>query len=301
MPQLRRLAIPLTALLLLAFAPQATAHEGHHPRPRFSKTLDLPDGFQPEGIAIGPGPTAFLGSLADGSIYRARPAHRPRQGHQPRARHAVRRAEGRRARRLYVAGGPAGTARVIDARSGRVLATYRLATRREVRQRRRADPGRRLVHRLHQPGALQRPAHGHAAAAARRSRSPATWCTGAGFNANGIARTPDGKGPAGRAVQHRRAVPRRTAQRARTRRSTSATALPNGDGLLLRGRTLYVVRTGTTSSPPAPGPDRRPRAASRGVTDPRFDVPTTVAPSASGCTSPTPASERRRNRPRNIR
>jgi len=31
----------------------------------------LPNGFQPEGIAIGPGRVAYFGSRADGSIYRA--------------------------------------------------------------------------------------------------------------------------------------------------------------------------------------------------------------------------------------
>ena len=36
----------------------------------FPARIDLPDGFQPEGIAIGPGATAWLGSLADGDIYR---------------------------------------------------------------------------------------------------------------------------------------------------------------------------------------------------------------------------------------
>src|SRR5439155_18232506 len=37
----------------------------------FPTTISLPDGFSPEGIAIGPGPFAYFGSRADGSIYRA--------------------------------------------------------------------------------------------------------------------------------------------------------------------------------------------------------------------------------------
>ncbi len=35
----------------------------------FPETIPLPDGFQPEGITLGHGHTAYVGSLADGSIY----------------------------------------------------------------------------------------------------------------------------------------------------------------------------------------------------------------------------------------
>lgn len=35
----------------------------------FPKTIPLPDGFQPEGITLGNGHTAYVGSLANGSIY----------------------------------------------------------------------------------------------------------------------------------------------------------------------------------------------------------------------------------------
>lgn len=35
----------------------------------FPQTIPLPDGFQPEGITLGIGHTAYVGSLADGAIY----------------------------------------------------------------------------------------------------------------------------------------------------------------------------------------------------------------------------------------
>ena len=35
---------------------------------RLPDRIELPNGFQPEGITIGPGPVAYLGSLADGDI-----------------------------------------------------------------------------------------------------------------------------------------------------------------------------------------------------------------------------------------
>jgi hypothetical protein len=35
----------------------------------FPDRIDLPDGFLPEGITIGPGATAYLGSRANGDIF----------------------------------------------------------------------------------------------------------------------------------------------------------------------------------------------------------------------------------------
>ncbi|MFD0660552.1 hypothetical protein [Thermocatellispora tengchongensis] len=37
----------------------------------FPGSFPLPAGFQPEGIAIGPGPYAYFGSRATGAVYRA--------------------------------------------------------------------------------------------------------------------------------------------------------------------------------------------------------------------------------------
>lgn len=45
----------------VAAAPSTTA---------FPDVIDLPDGLQPEGIAVGGGPVAYAGSLADGDIVR---------------------------------------------------------------------------------------------------------------------------------------------------------------------------------------------------------------------------------------
>jgi len=67
MNTLKRMKVALPALALaLSFAAwtSATAQS-------FPETIPLPDGFQPEGITLGHGPTAYVGSLADGSIYEA--------------------------------------------------------------------------------------------------------------------------------------------------------------------------------------------------------------------------------------
>src|SRR5919112_6448623 len=70
----RRLVLATTTVLasfalVLSGTSPATAHDrssDSHPRP--SRTVALPDGFRPEGIASGPGTTYYAGSMADGRI-----------------------------------------------------------------------------------------------------------------------------------------------------------------------------------------------------------------------------------------
>jgi sugar lactone lactonase YvrE len=61
MNTLKRTSVALLTLTLVMFLGCMT----------FPKTIPLPKGFQPEGIAIGNGPTAYVSSLAGGSIYAA--------------------------------------------------------------------------------------------------------------------------------------------------------------------------------------------------------------------------------------
>jgi len=117
-------AIVAAALVLVPAAPA-----GAHP-PAFPTTLDLPVGFRPEGIAIGPGPFAYFGSLADGRILRVNLAtgdSRVVSDPLVPARPSVGLKSDQRSR-LYVAGGNAGTGRVVDIRSGKVLTEYQFAT-----------------------------------------------------------------------------------------------------------------------------------------------------------------------------
>ena len=57
--------------------------------------IELPVGFQPEGITIGKAPYAYVGSLADGDIYRADLRTGRGQGDQRRTGNALGRAEAR--------------------------------------------------------------------------------------------------------------------------------------------------------------------------------------------------------------
>jgi hypothetical protein len=111
------------ALVLLAFAvvPGPAAAD-----PPFPETIDLPNGLQPEGIAIR-GPHFYAGSLATGSVVR---------GHLRTGEccetivgpQQDRVAVGLKVRRhrLFVAGGPTGQAYVYHAGTGAELAVYQL-------------------------------------------------------------------------------------------------------------------------------------------------------------------------------
>lgn len=94
--------------------------------PSFPDEIALPDGWMPEGITAGRGTTVYVGSLADGAIWRA--DVRTGQGSVLVPGVAGRVAVGveyeAAANRLWVAGGPTGEVRVYDASTGAHLETY---------------------------------------------------------------------------------------------------------------------------------------------------------------------------------
>jgi sugar lactone lactonase YvrE len=110
----------LAALVLFAVAPASATSS-------WPETIPLPTGFQPEGIDIGNGHTFYVGSIPTGAVYRG--DLRTGEGRilvpaQPgRAAIGVDFAD----KRLFVAGGPTGRAWVYDALTGATLASYQLA------------------------------------------------------------------------------------------------------------------------------------------------------------------------------
>lgn len=280
-------------LALVGTPAAATASAG----PGFPTLIDLPNGFQPEGIAIGPGPFAYLGSLADGSIYRADlvTGRGKIVSEGPGTPSVGVKTDDRG--RLFVAGGAAGDARVVDTRSGRVLASHQLASGESFVNDVVLTPRAAWFTDSINPVLYRVPLSGS-------GEPEAVPLTGdlvfeEGFNVNGIARTPDGAGLL--------VVQSNTGKLFRVEPDTGVThevaladTLTNGDGLLLQGRTLYVVqnrlntvavlqldRTGDTATVVAR------------LTDERFDVPTTVAalgdrlylPNARFTTPPEPTTE----------
>ncbi len=264
-------------------------------------SIALPNGFRPEGIAI-KGRTAYFGSLADGDIYavnlRTGKGKVISQG--PGTPSVGLKIDHRD--RLFVAGGTAGNARVVDVRTGAILKSYQFATGASFVNDVALAAQDGLVHRLVQPGAV-RPAARQArltagrlrrdhAAADRRLRAP-----GGLFNLNGITATPDGK--ALLAVQSSTGLLFRIDPRTGVTKKVDlgGYALTNGDGLLTVGRTLYVVQNQLNKV----AVFKLSRWGTSGVlkttlTNPDFDVPTTVAkfgkwlylPNARFSTPPTP-------------
>ena len=125
------------------------------------------------------------------------------------------------------------------------------------------------------------------------------WQQAAGFNANGIAVAPDGRSLL--VVQSATGFLFRVDPRTgvATRVDLGGPLLTNGDGLLVEGRTLYAVQNQLNRVAVI----RLDRSGSSGrllttVTDPDFDVPTTIAaygkslwlPNARFSTPPTPTT-----------
>ena len=112
----------LSAMLSVALVAPAEAQ----PRHSFPDRIDLRvEKLQPEGITIGKKLVAYVGSLANGDIYRAdlRTTGRDQRCDRERPPSA-----GSTRGLLYVAASRTGTARVVDSRTGDLLADYTLST-----------------------------------------------------------------------------------------------------------------------------------------------------------------------------
>jgi sugar lactone lactonase YvrE len=276
---LRFLAAAATVALGLSLAPAAAA-SAHVPKP---DVIALPDGFQPEGIATGPGPYAYLGSRATGAIYRANLLTGTGKIISPATGTPSLGLKTDDRGRLFVSGGTAGDARVIDTRTGRVLNHYQFAT---------SPPGTFVNDVILTPRAayftdsnravLYRVPLGRGGEPARTFQTlPLTGALvvdPAAVNVNGIARTPDGR--ALLIIQSNTGLLFRVdpSTGVTTRVDVGGLDLTAGDGLLLVGRTLYVVRNRFNLIVAV----RLDAAGTVGtrlteLTDPDLDVPTTAA------------------------
>ncbi|WP_219467951.1 SMP-30/gluconolactonase/LRE family protein [Nonomuraea rhizosphaerae] len=289
----------LCALFVTMIGAPAPAQAAALSHPSAPDTIALPNGFRPEGITIGHAPVAYLGSLANGDIYRAdlRTGRGAVISAGPGTPSVGLKIDDRG--RLFVAGGTAGNARVVDARTGAVLKSYQLATGasfvNDVVLTRDAayftDSTNPVLYKL----ALGR----HGALPDQATSIPLTGAIQytTGNNANGIAPAPD----------HRSLiiVQSNLGKLFKVNPATGVTAeiglggevMTNGDGLLLDGRTLFVVQNRlNTVAVVRLSHDATSGMVVNRVTDARFDVPTTVAqfgkrlylPNARFTTTPTP-------------
>jgi sugar lactone lactonase YvrE len=266
--------------LLLAFACAAVVAAGTvGAQSSFPTRIALPNGFQPEGIATA-GDRFYVGSIPTGAVYRG--SLRTGQGSilvQPQSGRAAIGMKVDRGR-LFVAGGMTGNAYVYSAANGSLLRTFALSTGgsfvNDVVVTKKAawftDSFKPVLYRVPLgPG-------GRLGATSTTVTLSGEYVHGAGFNVNGIDATPNGK----TLVIVQSGTGRLFTVDARG--STRAIALqggesvPNGDGILLDGKTLYVVqnRLNVVAKIRLAANLRSGRVVQR-IADPLFDVPTTVA------------------------
>ena len=286
MPLNRRQALTgfaaTAAVTALAGASSATASSRSG---RFPTVIPLPDNWLPEGIAIGDEPIAYFGSRADGSIYRAnlvtgqgRPLPTPGPGTP---------AVGLKIddmNRLFVAGGNAGDGRVVDAGSGRILVNYPFTSGVTFINDVVLTPRAAFFTDSRSAVLFVVPiaADGSVPASDGFRRLDLTGdlvIIPDANNLNGIARTPDGSA----LLSINSATGQLFRINPRTGQTTLVTlaggeSLPNGDGLLLDGRTLYVVQNRLNLvAVVLMSRDGLSGVVRTRVGSDNFDVPTTVA------------------------
>jgi hypothetical protein len=223
--------------------------------PKHDDTIDLPSGFEGEGITVGKGRTFYAGSLADGRIasgdLRKRtsevfvdtPVVAPAVGLKADVRHRL----------LWVAGGPSGQAAVYDLRSADAVAELTLTSASEsfindvAVTRRAAYFTNSLTPELYRVavsgcGEIGEPETIELSGPAGEFEP--------GFNLNGIAATADGRTliVVNSAKGELYTVDAATGDSAAI--DLGGSTVHTGDGILLTGRTLYVLQNGTAPGVP---------------------------------------------------
>jgi sugar lactone lactonase YvrE len=291
------------ALLVLAAVAVLPATAG---AATFPGTIRLPDGWQPEGIASGRGTSLYVGSIPTGAVWKG--DARTGRGDVLVAGQAGRSAIGikvDRRNRLFVAGGATGQAFVYDARTGADLASYQLAPAGAATFVNDVVVTAKAAwftdSRIQQLYALPLGHHGRLPAQSRVRTLPLTGdlVYGEGNNLNGIVAARGGRVLL--SVQTNTGKLFRIDPRSGVTREVDlgGASLLNGDGMLLAGRTLFVVqnRDNKIAVVKLSGSLHRGRVVAT-LTDPDFDVPTTIAFTAGrlyavnarfGTTDPQPA------------
>jgi sugar lactone lactonase YvrE len=211
----------------------------------FPEVIALPNGFRPEGIAIGRGTSFYVGSLVDGAIYR---------GDVKTGVGAVlvpgvigQAATGLKVdkhNRLFVSGAGTGFGRVYDAGSGVELASYQFA-----------DPGTSFINDVivtrdaaYFTDSLNPVLYVLPIKHNGTLGEPRTLSLGGdihfvdGFNANGIEASPDGRTLLVIQTNTGLLFAVDTSTGIAKQVDLGGVSLLNGDGVLRRGSTLYVVQ-----------------------------------------------------------
>ncbi len=272
----------LTVLVALLLGLPAAGASAAPPPP----TIALPNGWAPEGIAAH-GTQLYVGSIPTGAIWTADAltgaGHVLVPAHEGRAAIGI---EVDPRGRIFVAGGETGEAYVYDARTGGDLAAFRLTDAAEtfindvvvtphaayftdsINQQLYVIP-------LGRGGALPGPD------AVRVLPLTGDLQYTDGFNLNGIVAARGGRTLLSVQSNTGRVFAIDPASGATRALDLGGALLTNGDGMLLRGRTLYVVqnRDNRIAQVQLAG-DLGSGQLTGTLTDPDFDVPTTIARAA---------------------
>jgi sugar lactone lactonase YvrE len=247
----------------------------------FPEVIQLPTGFRPEGIEVGRGTTFYTGSVANGAIFRG--DLRTGRGTVIIAGATGLAATGielDRHKRLWVAGAGTGTARVYDVRTGALLRTYELGTPPATFINDVVVTAKAAYFTDSQQPVLYRIPIGPHGALGNAQTIPlgGQYVHVPGqLNLNGIDATRSGKALV--AVQTFTGQLYRINPRTGFARliSLGGESVPNGDGILLDGRRLYVVQNRSNLVAVI---SLRPGLLSGSVltrlSNPNFSVPTTI-------------------------
>ena len=292
---MRRILLLLVASVAVA-VPAALAKS-------FPETIPLPNGWLPEGIAI-KGNTFYAGSRANGAIYRG--DLRTGEGSVFIQGEAGRVATGLKVAHgfLFVSGAGTGKAFVFDLKSGNLVHEYQLATGagptfiNDVTVTKDAayftDSNRPVIYKI-ALGKKHEPALTH-------ETIPLTgdYEHVAGLNLNGIAATPNGKTLFAVQTATGTLFTIDPATGVTKAIDTGGIVFMNGDGILLQGKTLYVVQNRLNKIAVVELREKLTQGTvERYITDSDFDVPTTIARkgkwlyavNARFSTPPTPTTE----------
>jgi sugar lactone lactonase YvrE len=295
------------SLLILMLIALSVSMIAAAPLKVFPNVIPLPDGFQPEGIATGKGHTFYVGSIPTGAVYRG--DLRTGEGDvlvpAQEGRAAIGLKYDERTGLLFVAGGPTGFAYVYNGETGENVAEIQLTTGpafiNDVVITQDAayftNSQQLVIYRvpLRNNGKLP----GSPTVEEIPLSGDYVFTPGA-FNANGIAATPNGKtliivNSVDGLLYN---VDPDTGEA--TLIDLGGDTVPNGDGILLQGKTLYVVQNRLNQIAVVElNSDLTEGTIVDTITDSDFRVPTTIARFGNSLyavnarfgTTPTPDTE----------
>lgn len=274
-------ALPVLALIIsLGSWSPATAQS-------FPEVIPLPTGFSPEGITVGDGPTAYVGKLADGSIYevdlRTGAGDILVQG-SPGSQMALGLDFDQRSGYLFVAGGLFGDGRVYDTNTGSMIHQFAFGGGwvNDVAVAQDAayftDSFLPYIYKVPlMPQGMPSGAVYPLPLGGDWVNLPTTDPSMPMVNANGIVATPDNHTliVVNYALGLLYTVDPDTGLA--TQIDIGEASVPSGDGLVLRGKTLYVVQNFANAIAVFTlSPDYSAATLTGYLTDPDFRVPATA-------------------------